>query len=69
MKKARVVLPLTLEQRQLLAGALSINFKSDFLPLELKLELELEPEQADSIGAAARMGINRIVVTKGRITA
>jgi hypothetical protein len=69
MKKARVILPLTLEQRQLLARALNINFRSESFPLELELEFKYEPEQAGSVEAAARMGINRIIVTDGRITA
>jgi hypothetical protein len=42
MKKARVILPLTLEQRQLLARALNINFRSESFPLELE-ELWSEP--------------------------
>jgi hypothetical protein len=68
MKKGRVVLPLALEQRQLLAGALNIKFKSETFPLELELEFKYEPEQAGGIEDAARMGINRIIVTDGRIT-
>ena len=67
MKKARVVLPLTLEQRELLAGSLDITFRSETFPLELELEFKYEPKQAGRVEAARRMGINRIIVTDGRI--
>jgi hypothetical protein len=68
MNEGRVVLPLTLEQRELLAGALDITFRSETFPLELELEFNYEPEQAGSVETAARMGINRIIVTNGTIT-
>ncbi len=66
MKKVRVVLPLTLEQRQMLAGALDVQFKSDTFPLQL--ELGYESEQTGRVEATALMGIDRIVVTSGMLT-
>jgi hypothetical protein len=54
----------------MLAAALDIQFKSDFLPLELQLQLEYDEEGESSEKATmVLMGINRIVVTDGRIHA
>jgi hypothetical protein len=66
MKRVQVTLPLTPGQCEILAAAVDINFKSDYFPLELELGLEYEPWQA-SEDTASTIGINRIVVTDGRI--
>jgi hypothetical protein len=67
MKTARVTLPLTLEQCEILAAAVDIEFKSDYLPLELVLGLMCEPRQASDDETGLRAGINRLVVTDGVI--